>query len=90
LPKKKKFQAAGWKPLNDTVLLEVTDSPAELHVCKVVAVGPGLPTYAKTRLKMSVKVGDKVLIARYPHTDIFFGKRKLLLVSERRILMKKK
>jgi chaperonin GroES len=71
-------------PLNDRVLVRRTDTQEEIkggiiipdtakekpQEAIVVAVGPGKLDDNGKRLPMNVKTGDRVLIGKYPGTDI--------------------
>ena len=52
----------------------------------VLAVGPGKRLDNCERQAMDLKVGDKVLFAKYGGTDIKLGDRKLLILSEDDVL----
>jgi len=52
----------------------------------VLAAGPGRRLENGERQAMEVKVGDKVLYAKYGGTDIKIGDQKLLILSEDDIL----
>ena len=52
----------------------------------VLAVGPGRRLENGERQAMELKVGDKVLYAKYGGTDIKLGDRKLLILSEDDVL----
>ena len=84
--KKIKTEVEIWEPLSDCVMLSIIDSPPELHKCKVLNVGPGIPTYMGTIYPTGIKVGDIVLISRYPHIDLFKGKERIILVRATKIL----
>jgi len=51
----------------------------------VLAVGPGRTEDGKT-IKMDVKVGDKVLFAKYAGTEVKMDGKKLLIMKEADIL----
>ncbi len=89
------------KPLGDRVVLEQI-SPEETtrsgiilpgtvekekpEQGKVVAVGAGHLSKDGTRVKMEVKVGDKVLFSRYSPTEIKVDKKEYLVVKEEDLL----
>ena len=52
----------------------------------VVAVGPGKTDEKGTRIKMNVKVGDKVLYSKYGGTELKHEGKKYLIMSESEIL----
>ena len=49
---------------------------------KVVAVGPGKTSDSGSIMKMSVKVGDKVLYGKYSGTEISFENNDYLIMKE--------
>jgi len=49
---------------------------------KVVAVGPGKTSDSGSIMKMSVKVGDKVLYGKYSGTEISFENNEYLIMKE--------
>ena len=53
---------------------------------KVVAVGPGKVTDDGSIIKLSVKVGDKVLYSKYGGTEVTFDDVDYLIISESDIL----
>lgn len=53
---------------------------------KVLAIGPGERDEAGKRLTMDVKVGDKVLFAKYSGTEVKMNGKKLLILRESDIL----
>ena len=53
---------------------------------KVLAIGPGERDEAGKRLAMDVKVGDKVLFAKYSGTEVKMNGKKLLIMRESDIL----
>jgi chaperonin GroES len=53
---------------------------------KVLAVGPGDRDDKGARVPMDVKVGDKVLFAKYSGTEIKLDARKLLIMRESDLL----
>ncbi|MBN1640640.1 MAG: co-chaperone GroES [Anaerolineae bacterium] len=54
---------------------------------KVIAAGPGRVDENGNRVKMEVKVGDRVLYAKYAGTEIKLeGDRKVLILKESDIL----
>lgn len=53
----------------------------------IVAIGPGrLDEEGKKRVEMEVKLGDKVIFAKYSGSEIKLGDKKYLLMSEKDIL----
>ena len=53
---------------------------------EVVAVGPGRMTEDGKRIAMDVKVGDRVLYAKYSGTEVKVDGKKLLILRESDIL----
>ena len=56
---------------------------------EVVAVGPGRVTEDGKRVAMDVKVGDRVLYAKYGGTEIKIDDEELMILRESDILAKK-
>jgi chaperonin GroES len=53
----------------------------------IVAIGPGrLDEDGKKRIEMEVKLGDKVIFAKYSGSEIKIADKKYLLMSEKDIL----
>ena len=53
----------------------------------IVAIGPGrLDEDGKKRVEMEVKLGDKVIFAKYSGSEIKLADKKYLLMSEKDIL----
>lgn len=53
---------------------------------EVLAVGPGKRLESGERQEMDVKVGDRVLYAKYGGTEVKMGDRELLILSENDVL----
>jgi chaperonin GroES len=53
---------------------------------KVVAVGPGKVGDDNERIKMQVKVGDRIIYKSYSTTDVKVGSEDYILVKEEDIL----
>jgi chaperonin GroES len=53
---------------------------------KILAAGPGDRDDAGNRIAMEVKVGDKVLYAKYSGTEVKVDSKKLLILRESDIL----
>ncbi len=53
---------------------------------EVLAVGPGARDDSGKRIQMEVKVGDKVLFAKYAGTEVKIDGEKLLILRESDIL----
>ena len=49
---------------------------------KIVAVGPGKTSDSGSNIKMTVKVGDKVLYGKYSGTEITFENEDYLIMKE--------
>jgi chaperonin GroES len=54
---------------------------------EVIAIGPGKRNKAGDFLPMEVKVGDRVIFAKYGGSEIKLGDEKLILMSENDILV---
>ena len=55
---------------------------------KIIAAGPGRTTDEGKRIAMDVKVGDKVIYAKYGGTEVKDGDEELLILRESDILAK--
>ena len=53
---------------------------------KILAVGPGDRDDSGNRIAMEVKIGDKVLYAKYSGTEVKVDGKKLLILKENDIL----
>ena len=53
---------------------------------EIIAVGPGKIKDDGTRIPMEVKVGDKVMFAKYAGTEIKLGEEKLMIMSQSDIM----
>ena len=49
---------------------------------KIVAVGPGKISDSGNAIKMTVKVGDKVLYGKYSGTEVTVGNEEYLIMKE--------
>jgi chaperonin GroES len=56
---------------------------------EIVAVGPGKLTDDGTRIAMDVKVGDKVIYAKYAGTEVEIDDEKLMIMRESDIMAKR-
>jgi len=56
---------------------------------EIVAVGPGKLTDDGTRIAMDVKVGDKVIYAKYAGTEVEIDDEKLMIMRESDIMTKR-
>ena len=81
-PTKKEEMTKGGIVLPDTV----KEKPQE---GEVVAVGPGKLSEEGNRIAMEVKVGDRVIYARYAGTEIKVDDEELIISRESDILAKK-
>ena len=87
------------RPLGDRVVLKQleaeektasgivlpTKSQEKPQEAEVVAVGPGGIVEDK-EIKMEVKIGDKVLYAKYSGTEVKVGEERYIIVSQNEIL----
>ena len=87
------------KPLADRVIIKMVEAEEKTksgiiltgtakekpQVCEVVAVGPGGLVDGK-EVKMTVKVGDKVLIAKYAGTEVKVDGEECVIVRQSDIL----
>jgi chaperonin GroES len=94
------FMATSLKPLGDRVVIkpagreEVTKSGLVIpdtakekpQEGTIIAVGPGRTDDDGKRMPMDVKVGDKVLFAKYAGTEMKIDDEDLLILSEKDIL----
>lgn len=55
-------------------------------IAKVLAVGPGKVGDDNERIKMTVKVGDRILYKSYSTTDVKVGSEEYILVKEDDVL----
>ena len=81
-PTKKEEMTKGGIVLPDTV----KEKPQE---GEVVAVGPGKLSEEGNRIAMEVKVGDRVIYAKYAGTEIKVDDEELIISRESDILAKK-
>ena len=84
------------KPLSDRVIVKaeaaeektasgiiLPDTAKEKpQVGKIVAVGPGKVSDSGNTIKMTVKVGDKVLYGKYSGTEVTFENEDYLIMKE--------
>jgi len=56
---------------------------------EIIAVGPGKVKDDGTRIAMDVKVGDKVIYAKYAGTEVEVDDEKLLIMHESDIMAKR-
>jgi len=81
-PTKKEEMTKGGIVLPDTA----KEKPQE---GEVVAIGPGKLSEEGNRIAMEVKVGDRVIYARYAGTEIKVDDEELIIARESDILAKK-
>ncbi|MBM4463192.1 MAG: co-chaperone GroES [Chloroflexi bacterium] len=81
-PTKKEEVSKGGIVLPDTA----KEKPQE---GEIVAVGPGKLSEEGNRIAMEVKVGDKVIYAKYAGTEIKVDDEELIIARESDILAKK-
>ena len=92
--------ATNFKPLGDRLLVEPLEQEERTAAGivlpetakekpqkgKVLSTGPGVRKEDGTRIAMDVKVGDKVLYAKYGGTEFKMDGKKLLILRESDIL----
>jgi chaperonin GroES len=95
--------AAKLQPLADRVLVKPTEKEAKTksgiyipdtakekpQEGEIIAVGPGKLTDEGTRIPMDLKVGDRVIYAKYGGTEIKVDDEELIILRESDILAKK-
>jgi len=88
------------KPLADRVVVKPTEQEEEKQGTiiipdtakekpqqgEIVAVGPGKITENGTKVKLEVKVGDKVLYGKYSGTEVTIGGEDYLIMRESDVL----
>ncbi|GIV67297.1 co-chaperone GroES [Caldilinea sp.] len=88
------------KPLGDRIVVEPIEQEEQTALGiflpetakekpqqgKVIAAGPGLRKENGERIEMDVKVGDKVLYARYAGTTVKVDGKELLILKESDVL----
>jgi chaperonin GroES len=86
------------KPLRNYVLLKrleiESNSPIQIptqykepsDICEVVAVGPGKKANDGSRLPMTVKEGDKILLLKYSGAEVEHDGQDYLMVQEPEII----
>jgi len=88
------------KPLHDKIIVKpiefeektssgiiVPDTAKEKPMQgEVVAVGPGKMDETGKRIKMDVKVGNRVIFGKYAGTEFTFDKKEFLIMNESDIL----
>ena len=95
--------AAKLQPLADRVLVKPTEKEEKTksgiylpdtakekpQEGEIMAVGPGKMTDEGTRIPMDLKVGDRVIYAKYGGTEIKVDDEELMILRESDILAKK-
>ena len=90
------------EPLGDRVVVRPSESKEEMRggiilpdtakekpqEGEVIAVGPGRVTEDGKRISMELKVGDKVIYAKYGGTEIKDGDKEVLILRETDVLAK--
>lgn len=88
------------KPLGDRIVVEPAEQDEQTALGiflpetakekpqqgKVIAAGPGLRKETGERIEMDVKIGDKVLYARYAGTTIKLDSKEYLILKESDVL----
>jgi chaperonin GroES len=88
------------KPLGDRIVVEPVEQDEQTALGiflpetakekpqqgKIIAAGPGLRKETGERIEMDVKVGDKVLYARYAGTTIKLDSKEYLILKESDVL----
>lgn len=95
-------KARKFTPLGDRIVVKPSDSKEEMrggifipdtakekpHEGEVIAIGPGRMTDDGVRVAMDLKVGDKVLYAKYGGTEIKEIGQDYLILRESDVLAK--
>ena len=75
-----KAEAAEEKTASGIILPDTAKEKPQ--VGKIVAVGPGKISDSGSTIKMTVKVGDKVLYGKYSGTEVTFENEDYLIMKE--------
>ena len=75
-----KAEAAEEKTASGIILPDTAKEKPQMG--KIVAVGPGKTSDSGSNIKMTVKVGDKVLYGKYSGTEITFENEDYLIMKE--------
>jgi chaperonin GroES len=97
------FMATKLQPLGDRVLVKPTEKEEKTksgiyipdtakekpQEGEIIAVGPGKMTDEGKRIPMDLKVGDRVIYAKYGGTEIKVDEEEMMILRESDILAKK-
>ena len=75
-----KAEAAEDKTASGIILPDTAKEKPQMG--KVVAIGPGKISDSGSSIKMTVKVGDKVLYGKYSGTEVTFENEDYLIMKE--------
>ena len=75
-----KAEAAEEKTASGIILPDTAKEKPQMG--KVVAIGPGKVSDSGAKIKMNVKVGDKVLYGKYSGTEVTFENEDYLIMKE--------
>ena len=75
-----KAEAAEEKTASGIILPDTAKEKPQ--VGKIVAVGPGKVSDSGNTIKMTIKVGDKVLYGKYSGTEVTFENEDYLIMKE--------
>ena len=75
-----KAEAAEEKTASGIILPDTAKEKPQMG--KVVAIGPGKISDSGSSIKMTVKVGDKVLYGKYSGTEVTFENEEYLIMKE--------
>ena len=75
-----KAEAAEEKTASGIILPDTAKEKPQMG--KVVAIGPGKISDSGSSIKMTVKVGDKVLYGKYSGTEVTFENEDYLIMKE--------
>ena len=75
-----KAEAAEEKTASGIILPDTAKEKPQMG--KIVAIGPGKISDSGSSIKMTVKVGDKVLYGKYSGTEVTFENEDYLIMKE--------
>ena len=75
-----KAEAAEEKTASGIILPDTAKEKPQMGI--VVAIGPGKVSDSWSNIKMTVKVGDKVLYGKYSGTEVTFENEDYLIMKE--------